>query len=56
LREDAVIGKALALGRLRRYAEERRAWKALLEQFPASAYAERARARVLELRCTREPC
>jgi hypothetical protein len=56
LREDAVIGKALALGRLRRYAEERRAWKALLEQFPASAYAERARARLLELRCTREPC
>jgi hypothetical protein len=49
LREEAFIGRALALGRLRRYGEEKSAWSALLSGYPHSAYAERARARVAEL-------
>jgi TolA-binding protein len=50
LREEAMVGRALALGRLGRAREERAAWQALLQAFPASANAERARARVDELR------
>jgi len=50
LREDALIGRALALGRLERNRDELLAWNMLLKAFPASAYAEHARTRAEELR------
>jgi hypothetical protein len=49
LRESAMVGRAIALGRMGRTAEERAAWKALLEAWPKSTYQKRARARLAEL-------
>ena len=49
LREEAMVGRALALGRIGHTAEERAAWKALLDAWPKSTQAKRAAARLAEL-------
>ena len=49
LREEAMVGRALALGRIGRSSEERAAWRALLDSWPKSAHAKRAQARLAEL-------
>jgi TolA-binding protein len=45
LAEEALFGRASALMRLDRRAEERATWSELLARFPHSVYADRARAR-----------
>jgi TolA-binding protein len=47
--EDAMLGRALALGHLGRPGDEARAWGALVREYPRSVHAERARQRLLEL-------
>jgi TolA-binding protein len=49
LREEAMVGRALSLGRMGRSAEERAAWKALLDTWPKSTHQKRAQARLAEL-------
>ncbi|MGO9837563.1 MAG: tetratricopeptide repeat protein [Polyangiaceae bacterium] len=49
LREDVMLGRALALQHLGRPDDEARAWSALLDAYPSSVHAERARRRLLEL-------
>jgi TolA-binding protein len=48
--EDVLAGRAQALMRLGRPAEERAAWQALLAAYPGSVHAARARERLRELR------
>jgi TolA-binding protein len=49
LREDVMLGRGLALQRLARPDDEAKAWSALLDAYPSSVHAERARRRLLEL-------
>jgi hypothetical protein len=49
LREEAMVGRALSLGRMGRAAEERVAWQALLDAFPKSTQRKRAQGRLVEL-------
>jgi len=46
LAEEALFGKASALMRLGRASEEKQTWRRLIERFPSSVYAERARERL----------
>jgi hypothetical protein len=46
LTEEALFGRASALARLGRVEAERTAWKQLLDRFPSSVYAERAKSRL----------
>jgi hypothetical protein len=46
MREEALVGRALALDASARSAEGREAWRTLLRSFPGSAYADHAIARV----------
>jgi TolA-binding protein len=50
LREEAMSARARALALLGRTSEEAAAWGALLQLYPDSVHAERARARLQELR------
>jgi 3-methyladenine DNA glycosylase/8-oxoguanine DNA glycosylase len=49
LKEDVLSARAQALNRLGRTADEGRAWRELLERFPLSVHAERARERLQAL-------
>jgi TolA-binding protein len=49
LDEEALVGRAEALGRLGESGEERRVWEVLLRGHPSTVYATRARQRLLEL-------
>jgi hypothetical protein len=49
LREEAMSARAMALSLLGRPRDEAAAWNALLETFPESVHAARARERLLEL-------
>jgi hypothetical protein len=49
LREEAMVGRALSLGRMGRTTEESAAWQALLDGFPKSTQRKRAQARLAEL-------
>jgi outer membrane protein assembly factor BamD (BamD/ComL family) len=50
LAQEALYGRAVALGRLGRAPQERATWQTLLNRFPGSVYAPRARERLGELR------
>lgn len=49
LMEDVLAGRAGALKTLGRARDERRAWETLLQRYPSSVYAARAKARLSEL-------
>jgi TolA-binding protein len=48
--EEALVGRANALMRLGKRAEERAAWQTLLDRYPGTVHAGRARQRLAELR------
>ena len=48
--EEALAGRARALGQLGDRPGEAQAWQTLLDRFPSSVHAARARARLAELR------
>jgi tetratricopeptide (TPR) repeat protein len=50
LSQEALLGRALALGQLGRTADERAAWESFLARYPDSVHAERARQRLEQLR------
>jgi len=51
LAEEARVGRAMALARLKRPALERQqAWRDILERHPGSIHADQARRRLEELR------
>jgi len=49
LAQEALLGRALAQRRLGREDAERAAWEALLQRYPGSIHAPRARGRLTEL-------
>jgi hypothetical protein len=49
LREDVMVDRALALGRLGRWHDEANEWTTLLRAYPSSVHAERARERLRQL-------
>jgi TolA-binding protein len=49
LAEEARVGRALSLTALGRKAEARKAWQFILQKYPKSVHAERARRRLQEL-------
>jgi Tetratricopeptide repeat len=46
--EEALVGRAMALGRMGRGRDEAADWRRLLSEHPRSVYANRARARLNE--------
>jgi TolA-binding protein len=49
LREEALVGRAQAFGKLNRKEDEKRAWQALIAEHPDSLHATRAKERIAAL-------
>jgi hypothetical protein len=49
LGEEALLGRALAFGKLGQSMQEAEAWQALLQRYPSSLHAARARERLAAL-------